>query len=144
MPPGIEQPDSDDERPLQEVVEALDRYPLEAFRFVQQGLGFSVDKFHGELTDPNVSRHISGAQLCDGLREYALLKWGMLARVVLRRWNINSTLDFGRIVFALVESGLLQKTDQDVLEDFRSVYDFRTAFEGEYHIPLENAREGRT
>lgn len=134
MPP-IDEPVQ--ERSLQEIVEDLDRYPVEAFHFVQQGLAYAVDKIHGGASEPGVNRHVSGQQLCEGLREFALLKWGMLARTVLRRWNINSTLDFGRIVFALVDNGLLRKTEQDCIEDFRGVYDFRTAFEGGYRIPLE-------
>ena len=65
---------------LQEVVDDLDRYPVEAFHFVQQGLSYTVEKVHTGLTDPNASRHISGQQLSEGLREFALLKWGMLAQ----------------------------------------------------------------
>jgi uncharacterized repeat protein (TIGR04138 family) len=122
---------------LQEVVDDLDRYPVEAFHFVQQGLSYTVEKVHTGLTDPNASRHISGQQLSEGLREFALLKWGMLARTVLRRWNINSTFDFGRIVFAMVDSGLMHKTDEDDIEDFKDVFEFKTAFEGVYRIPLE-------
>ena len=71
---------------------------------------------------------MSGQQLCEGLREYALQQWGYLARTVLRRWNITSTVDFGKIVFALVEIGQMQKTDDDTLDDFRNVFDFRAAF----------------
>jgi uncharacterized repeat protein (TIGR04138 family) len=126
------------QKSLQEVVDELDRYPVEAFHFVQQGLSYTVGKVHGEATDdPTVSRHISGQQLCEGLRDFALLKWGMLARTVLRRWNINATFDFGRIVFAMVQSGLMHKTDEDGVEDFRDVYDFKGAFENGYRIPLE-------
>jgi uncharacterized repeat protein (TIGR04138 family) len=126
---------------LQTVVEEVDCYPIDAFQFVQQGLGYAVEKFHGGITDPSANRHISGQQLCEGLREYALLKWGLLARTVLRHWNINSTMDFGQIVFAMVNSGLLQKTDGDTIEDFRNVFDFKTAFEVGYRISLEQLSE---
>jgi uncharacterized repeat protein (TIGR04138 family) len=139
------------QRSLQAVVNELDRYPIDAFLFVQQGLGYAVTKLHGpepKTPDPTVSRHINGQQLCEGLREFALLKWGMLARTVLRRWSINSTIDFGQIVFAMVESGLMQKTERDSIEDFRDVYDFRTAFEAGYQIPLQDpageSSKGRT
>jgi uncharacterized repeat protein (TIGR04138 family) len=54
---------------------------------------------------------------------------------VLRQWNIQSTLDFGRIVFALIEAGQMQKTDDDTIEDFRNVFDFKSALELEYRIP---------
>src|SRR5262245_55512432 len=122
---------------LEDLVEEIDCYPLDAFLFVQQGLSYTVEKIHGNITEPNASHHISGQQLCQGMREFALLKWGLLARTVLRRWNVNSTLDFGRMVFAMVDNGFMSKTDQDTLEDFRGVYDFRTAFEAGYRIPAE-------
>ena len=121
-------------RSIAEVVEAVGLYPEDAYRFVQLGLGFTVDRIHGKDPDPNACRHISGRDLSEGLRDYALAQWGMLARTVLARWNITSTLDFGRIVFALVDNGFMQKTDEDTIEDFRNVFDFRTAFDGHYKI----------
>jgi uncharacterized repeat protein (TIGR04138 family) len=56
---------------------------------------------------------------------------------VLRRWNITSTLDFGRIVFLLIEEGQMQKVEEDTLDDFKNVYDFKSAFETEYRIPSQ-------
>lgn len=131
---------------LEEVVELVDRYPIEAFLFVQQGLSYTVEKHHGRKSEPDVSRHVTGQDLCAGLHEYALGRWGMMARTVLRRWNINSTYDFGRIVFAMVDHRLMQKTDEDTVEDFRDVFDFRTAFESGYRISCdleEKVTEGR-
>jgi uncharacterized repeat protein (TIGR04138 family) len=122
------------EKSVQQVVEDLGLYPPEAYAFIQQGLSFTVQKLHGNVKDPKASRHVSGTDLCEGLRELALSQWGRLARTVLRRWNITTTLDFGRIVFAMVEAGLMQKTDDDSLEDFRNVFEFRTALENEYQI----------
>ena len=120
---------------MQQVVEDLGLYPPEAYAFIQQGLSFTVQKLHGKVKDPKANRHVTGADLCEGLRELALNQWGRLARTVLRRWNITTTLDFGRIVFAMVEAGLMQKTEDDSLEDFRNVFEFRTALEAEYQIP---------
>jgi uncharacterized repeat protein (TIGR04138 family) len=110
-------------------------YPPEAYDFVQQGLSFTVQHFHGRAAKPRANRHVSGQQLCEGIRQYALNQYGMLAATVLRLWNIQSTVDFGRIVFALIEAGQMQKTDEDTIEDFRNVYDFKTAFETDYRIP---------
>src|SRR5689334_20631101 len=98
MPPLNEPPK---EKSVEEVAEEIGLYPVDAFEFVQRGLHYTVKKIHGEMRDPEKSRHVSGQDLCEGLREFALTEWGMLARTVLRRWNINSTMDFGRIVFAL-------------------------------------------
>jgi uncharacterized repeat protein (TIGR04138 family) len=123
------------EKSVQQVVQDVGLYPPEAFAFIQKGLAQTVQKLHGKTRDPKANRHVTGQDLCEGLREVALAEWGRLARTVLRRWNITATLDFGRIVFAMVEAGLMQKTDDDSIEDFRNVYDFRTAFEAEYQIP---------
>lgn len=111
-------------------------YPPEAYDFVQRGLSHTVHKVFGPTKNPKANRHVTGQQLCLGLREYALGQWGFLAGAVLERWNITATVDFGRIVFHLIELGQMQKTDDDTLDDFRNVYDFRAAFEAEYHIPV--------
>jgi uncharacterized repeat protein (TIGR04138 family) len=132
------------EKSLQQIVEELGLYPIEAFEFVQQGLTYTVNKIHGAEEQPrpktrgrgpgDPSRHVDGPQLCAGLRELALQNWGLLARTVLKRWNVTKTSDFGRIVFALVASGYMQKTQNDTLDDFRDVYDFAAAFEDGYRI----------
>lgn len=125
------------EKSVHQVVQDVGLYPPEAYAFIQKGLNHTVQRLHGKPKDPKVSRHVTGQDLCEGLREVALAEWGRLAFTVLRRWNITSTLDFGRMVFAMVDAGLMQKTDEDSIEDFRNVFDFRAAFEAEYQIPCE-------
>lgn len=115
-------------------------YPLEAFLFVQRGLDHTVRSIHGELEDDaeledtldpqsgQSNRHVSGHDLCYGLRDYAVEEYGLMARSVLRRWRIVTCEDFGRIVFAMVESGMMQKTDDDTIADFQGVFNFAEAF----------------
>jgi uncharacterized repeat protein (TIGR04138 family) len=104
-------------------------YPIEAFNFVRDGLNYTVDRVHQEPCPvPPDSRHISGRQLSMGLRDYAIERFGMLAPEVLSYWHIRRTEDFGRIVFAMIDLGLMSKTEDDTLEDFRGVYDFEEAF----------------
>lgn len=119
---------------IEEVVDEVGVYPLEAYVFIRQGLEYTVRKLHKAAKKAGERSHVSGQQLCDGLRTYALEQWGLLARTVLERWSITRTEDFGRIVFALVESGYLKKTDEDSLEDFRHVFEFPTAFDDGYRI----------
>ena len=128
---------------IEQVIDEQGLYPREAFDFVRRGLSYTVERVHAALTDPDASRHVSGRQLCEGLREYALAQWGRLARTVLRRWNINRTEDFGQIVFTLVESGEMSSTDEDHVEDFNHVYEFVKAFEQGYRIEC-NAIESRS
>lgn len=121
---------------LQQLAKELGQYPAEAYEFIQRGLSFTVQKLHGTDADPEACRHVSGQQLCEGLREFALMQWGLLARTVLRQWDIHSTLDFGKIVFSLIDAGQMQKTDEDCLDDFRNIYDFKSAFEAGYRIQM--------
>ncbi len=104
-------------------------YSLEAFAFVQEGLRFTVEEAaEREALEPSEGRHVSGQELCLGLREHAVREYGQLARTVLNSWGVRRTDDFGRIVFALVETGILRKSDDDSLGDFASVFDFDEAF----------------
>jgi len=114
---------------LEQIVEECGRYPLEAFEFVRQGLNHTVQQIHGETRDkPDSQCHVSGQQLSWGLRNYALLRYGAIAKAVLNHWGIQRTGDFGRIVFAMVESRMMQKTDDDDLRDFEGVFEFDQAF----------------
>ncbi len=97
------------------------RYTTEAYLFVREGLDHTVKK----LDKP---RHVSGKELLDGMREYALQEFGPVTKRVLREWGINECVDFGNIVFNLVNEGLLGKTDEDSIEDFMGGYDFHEAF----------------
>ncbi len=76
-----------------------------------------------------LNRHITGRQLCWGLRDLALGRWGMLARTVLESWNIRGTQDFGRIVFGFIDLEMMRKQAEDRVEDFEEVFDFRDAFD---------------
>ena len=119
-------------------------YPQAAFDFVRQGLEHTAQAVHGPESAPpqadptpaadsetgESQRHVSGQQLCLGLRDFAVRKYGRLARLVLSRWSIRRTDDFGRIVFAMIDAGLMRKTDADTIEDFAGVYEFDEAFEG--------------
>ena len=119
------------------VLERAGSYPMEAFNFVREGLNHTVERAllqheanhlrGGGLGNPD-NHHVTGQQLCLGLRDYAILQYGMLAPAVLRHWNIVRTEDFGRIVYAMIEGGVMSKTAHDSIDDFASVYDFDEAF----------------
>ena len=74
------------------------------------------------------ARHVSGQELLNGIREYALEQFGPMSITVLEEWNVKSCKDFGEIVFIMIEHSLLAKTDTDTREDFAAGYDFYEAF----------------
>lgn len=115
---------------------AQTRYPLDAFHFVRRGLDYTVHRAHPhpeQLSEQE--RHVSGRQLSEGLRDFAIDQYGHMARTVLRRWRINRTEDFGRIVFAMVDAGLMQATESDTLKDFDAVFDLDESMDAP--IPLD-------
>jgi uncharacterized repeat protein (TIGR04138 family) len=97
-----------------------------AFHFVRQALDFTTSSLEKPSNGPN--RHISGKELVEGIRRYALEEFGPMAATVFKEWGVTKTDDFGRIVFLLVESGTLGKTDEDQIEDFTDGYEFEKAF----------------
>jgi uncharacterized repeat protein (TIGR04138 family) len=85
-----------------------------------------------------VNRHVSGRELCWGLRDFALERWGLLARTVLESWSVRDTVDFGEIVFGFIDFDLMRKQPDDDVEDFKEVYSFHEAFEEPFYIGSEN------
>jgi uncharacterized repeat protein (TIGR04138 family) len=115
---------------LNEIVARTGLYPVEAFEFVRSGLGYTAQKVYPDDEKLSESeQHVSGRQLCYGLRDFAIRRYGLLAKPVLYHWNVRRTGDFGRIVFAMIDSGMMRKTPQDCIEDFDNVFDFAQAFE---------------
>ena len=109
------------------------QFPDEAFEFVREGLRHTVESFHVSAGQPNPGEdrhHISGQQLCHGLKNFALHRYGMLAGVVLARWQLTRTEDFGTIVYSMIDRKELRASDKDSIEDFKGVFDFAEAFGG--------------
>ena len=131
-------------RTLDDVVASVGCYPIDAYHFVHEGLHFAAGRTHGEHAGApaDADRHITGRQLCEGLRDLAVANWGLLARTVLGTWHVTSTGDFGRIVFAMIDAGLLQKQPGDTIDDFADVFEFRQAFDARYAIHPPAKLEG--
>jgi uncharacterized repeat protein (TIGR04138 family) len=101
------------------------RYAREAYAFVMDGLDHTVRSL-GER------RHVTAAELFDGLLRFARDRFGMLAFTVLERWGITASADVGEIVFQLVEAGVLSRREEDRREDFDHLVDLKEALEDTY------------
>lgn len=115
---------------IDELASADPRYAPDAYHFVFEVLDYVLETAaarRGGRIDSD--RHVSVGQLLEGMREYALDQFGPLARLVLERWGVRRTEDFGEIVFTLVEQRLLNKQDDDRISDFRNGFNFREAFD---------------
>lgn len=111
---------------IEEIAVTTGRYSPAAFKFVYEGLGYTVQTITKE------PQHVSGQTLCEGLRRMALERYGRLAGLVLKSWGIETTRDFGEIVYALIDCEWMSAQPTDTIDDFNTVYDFDTAFKDQF------------
>lgn len=124
----------DVEQVLEAIVAKDTRYPREAYYFVREALDVAQRKFTKAASKAAKDKpaHVSGQQLLEGIRAHSLEQFGPLTLMVLEEWGIRRGEDFGEIVFNMVESSLLGKTENDSREDFKGGYDFFEAFRRPY------------
>ena len=110
-----------------EKIQAKDpRFQPDAYHFVREALDHTQKSIVKE--NKGKMRHVSGQELLAGIRDYALAQFGPMTITVLEEWGVHSCRDFGDIVFNMVETGWLAKTDRDSREDFQGGYEFVEAF----------------
>ncbi len=106
---------------VQKLAEQRGVYRAEAYFFVLESL-------ENAMTAMAARGHVSGEGLLDYIRELAQERYGVMAGDVFKVWGVNGTIDFGRIVFHLVDVELLKKREHDSLSDFIDKFDFQEAF----------------
>jgi uncharacterized repeat protein (TIGR04138 family) len=115
---------------FQEIVSKIcdrdSRYQPEAYAFLIEALDSTLKTLFKE--NPERAKHLSGKELMEGIRQHALTEFGPLTYTVFKEWGLNSTEDFGEIVFHLVDAGRLGKTETDSKEDFKNLFTFEEAF----------------
>lgn len=134
----------DPAHPIVELLKKDSRYSFDAYVFVFESLNHAqnvmgmgeeiIAEETEEVEDQAPERHVTGQQLCEAIRQFALEQFGYMAKDVLASWGIHETGDFGEIVFNLIEIGQMRKTPEDNREDFNKVYEFETAFRQEFKI----------
>ncbi len=131
------------------------RYSIQAYAFVFESLEYAkAQKRAGTRRERERQRaaerrreapetdeapfHVTGQELSLAARDLALRLYGMMARTVLAEWGLRSTSDLGEIVYNMIESGDLEKTETDSRADFDNVFDFATAFERDFVLVLDD------
>lgn len=115
------------QKTLETILRDDSRYAAGAYIFVRMALDFTVKRLCA-MNPSRKERHVSSKELLEGIRLFALETFGPMAMPLFEEWGVRSCLDFGQIVFNLVDAKALTKTDDDKLEDFADGYDFREAF----------------
>jgi len=113
---------------LQKIGARDGRFHERAYLFVLAALEYAQGRLPAR-------RHLSGPELAWACRDFALEQFGLLAATVLGYWGVRRTEDFGAIVFALIDAGMLARQPTDKIQDFNGVYDFGEAFRAGYRWP---------
>ena len=118
---------------LQFADDVMARIRARGGRYHERGYLFVLGTIEFLQTRLEVRRHVTGAELAWACRDFAREQFGLLAPVVLAHWGITRTEDIGRIVFTLVEVGLLvtQPGDREVRLRRRCI-EFAEAFGDTY------------
>lgn len=151
----------DPNHPLWRLARTDRRYKIDAYLFVFDALRFAQQELgmgHEAPSEPSEEdaqatqesgedepepdeddenqphRHVTGQELCQAIREYAVRQFGYMAKPVLNNWGIHKTGDFGEIVYNLIKIGMMRKTHEDRREDFDDVYDFEEVFCRKFRI----------
>ncbi len=108
------------------ILSANPRFDRNAYMFMRDVLDYMAS--HERKNRARVKGHVSGQQLLEGVREFALAQFGPMVLTVFEYWGVTRCEDFGVIVYDLIEAGLLSKSETDSIEDFSGAYSFRDAF----------------
>jgi uncharacterized repeat protein (TIGR04138 family) len=111
---------------LESIVTNDPRYHRDGYIFLRDALDFTT-KQQKKIKGVSI-RHVTGPELLDGVRQYALKEFGPMVMTVFDNWGIRSCEDVGHMVFNLIGAGVFGKTEEDSIEDFKHVYDFEEAF----------------
>jgi uncharacterized repeat protein (TIGR04138 family) len=103
------------------------RYDSEAYAFVRDALDFTI-KLRKKNSKDEEQRHVSGQELLEGVRQYALKEFGPMVVTVFTYWGIHKCEDVGDIVFNLINEGIFGKSDHDCIGDFKNGFSFKEAF----------------
>lgn len=121
--------------PLRSLALRDGRFSPEAFRFLFESLDRAV-QLAGKHECEGTERHVTGQEVLAGMIDYGREAFGPLAAAVWRSWGVHRPLDWGRIVFLLVDEELLKRQEEDTIDDFRSDVDFERTFVDEYRPPV--------
>jgi uncharacterized repeat protein (TIGR04138 family) len=128
---------------FEEVVERIvrkdPRFHPDSYEFLRQALDYTQQQLPGGVGSGGERSHVTGQQLLDGIRNFALREFGPMAQTVFSSWGVTRCEDFGEIVFNLIEHRFLRKRDTDTRGDFKAAYDFEQAFVHPFLPPSKRA-----
>jgi uncharacterized repeat protein (TIGR04138 family) len=101
------------------------RFDAHAYFFLKDALDFTLKR----VAEGNggQARHVSGPELLDGFRDFALEQFGPMASTLMIEWGVRKCQDVGDMVFLLIEEQVFGRQESDRREDFSGSFDLEEA-----------------
>lgn len=122
------------------------RFDPHAFFFLKDALDFTLKR----ISESNAGqlRHVSGPELLEGCRDFALQQFGPMASTLMNEWGVRKCQDLGDMVFLLIEEQVFGKQDSDKREDFSGNFDFEESLVTPFlparkRVPTRGAPRGK-
>lgn len=101
------------------------RFDPHAYFFLKDALDFTLKRI--AESNNGQARHVTGPELLEGFRDYALEQFGPMASTLMSEWSVRKCQDVGDMVFHLIEEQVFGKQETDKKEDFSEVFDFEAS-----------------
>ncbi len=112
------------------------RFSRHAYYFVLDALDYTMSRM-GKDALTGEDRHVGGQELLLHIQDFAADQYGPMASLVLERWGIHGSDDFGEVVFNLIDAELLSRRPTDTRMDFSIGFDFEQTFEQRHRQQLD-------
>ena len=120
---------------IHQAVQKDPRYHPHAYEFVRDALHAAVKHFRSGQED----QHVTGQEVLEGVRLFALEEYGPMAFTILSQWGLNRGEDVGNVVYNLIDTGYFGRNEGDSLEDFSGGYVFAEAFSKPFEPQSRNS-----
>lgn len=111
------------------------RYDGQAYFFLKDALDYTLKKMLE--AQGGIVRHVSGYELLEGFRDYALEQYGPMASTLIWEWGIREDRDVGNMVFHLIEEKVFGRQESDSIDDFSGVLDLQASLRVPF-LPKKN------
>lgn len=127
------------EQAVNDAVKHDPRYAPDAYHFLRDALDVTIKTM--QQGRKSAVEHVSGPELCEGVRTYALQQFGPMVPTIFEAWGLGTTRDIGEMVFNLIRTRAFSRSDSDKVEDFENIYSFADAFQKPF-LPTRGVTPG--
>jgi uncharacterized repeat protein (TIGR04138 family) len=126
------------EQSVHTILKREKRFDGIAYFFLKDALDFTLKRVAEK--NGGRSRHVTGQELLEGFRDYALEEFGPMASTLMQEWGLRECRDVGDMVFHLIEEQVFGKQESDQREDFHGSFNLMESLTSPF-LPQRGIRQ---